>query len=213
MKLQPLILIGGGGHCKSCIDVIEAEEKYAIYGILDTPGKKGQSILGYPIIGTDEELQAYINKRFYFLITIGQIKSSHIRKKIYHYLIERNALLATVISPNAKVSLHASVGAGSIVMHGAFVNAGAVVGENVILNTNCLVEHDAMVDNHVHVSTHAILNGGVVVEEDTFIGSNTVVVQEVRIGKKVVVGAGSVVTSDILIAGIYAGSPAKSLKK
>jgi sugar O-acyltransferase (sialic acid O-acetyltransferase NeuD family) len=210
---KPLLLIGGGGHCRSCIDVIEAEGKYTIEGICDTPDKIGTSILGYPIIAKDDELEAYINKGFYFLITIGQIKSSHIRKKIYYYLEERNALLATVVSPNAKVSRHASVGAGTIVMHGAFVNAGAVVGDNVILNTNCLVEHDTIVGSHVHVSTHAVLNGGVVVAEDTFIGSNTVVVQEVQIGKEVVVGAGSVVTSHILTAGLYAGSPAKSLQK
>jgi sugar O-acyltransferase (sialic acid O-acetyltransferase NeuD family) len=209
---KPLLLIGGGGHCRSCIDVIEAEGKYTIEGICDTPDKIGTSILGYPIIAKDDELEAYINKGFYFLITIGQIKSSHIRKKIYRYLKERNALLATVVSPSARVSRHASLGAGTIVMHGAFVNAGAVVGNNVILNTNCLVEHDTIVGNHVHVSTHAILNGGVVVAEDTFIGSNTVVVQGVKIGKSIIVGAGSVVVKDITVEGIYIGVPVRKVK-
>ena len=33
--MQKLILLGGGGHCKSCIDVIEQESKYTIEGILD----------------------------------------------------------------------------------------------------------------------------------------------------------------------------------
>lgn len=36
MKEQ-IILIGGGGHCKSCIDVIEQEGKYQIAGIVDLP--------------------------------------------------------------------------------------------------------------------------------------------------------------------------------
>ena len=30
-----IILIGGGGHCKSVIDVIEEENKYIIAGIVD----------------------------------------------------------------------------------------------------------------------------------------------------------------------------------
>ena len=31
------ILIGGGGHCKSVIDVIEQEAKFEIAGIVDKP--------------------------------------------------------------------------------------------------------------------------------------------------------------------------------
>ena len=33
--MKKIILIGGGGHCKSCIDVIEQEGKYRIAGIVD----------------------------------------------------------------------------------------------------------------------------------------------------------------------------------
>ena len=35
-----LILLGAGGHCKSCIDVIETEGKFTIAGILDVADKK-----------------------------------------------------------------------------------------------------------------------------------------------------------------------------
>ena len=50
------ILIGGGGHCKSCIDVIEQEGKYRIAGIVDLPEKLHQKILGYKIIAIDDDL-------------------------------------------------------------------------------------------------------------------------------------------------------------
>ena len=35
--MKNIILIGGGGHCKSVIDVIEQEKKYKISGIVDKP--------------------------------------------------------------------------------------------------------------------------------------------------------------------------------
>ena len=35
MPKKPLILIGGGGHCKSCIEVIESTDEWEIKGILD----------------------------------------------------------------------------------------------------------------------------------------------------------------------------------
>lgn len=86
-----LILIGGGGHCKSCIDVIEAEGKYIIEGILDAEDKVGTSVLNYPVVGTDENLDEYIQKGYFFLITVGQIKSAHIRKRLYHLLVEKKS--------------------------------------------------------------------------------------------------------------------------
>lgn len=37
MMKPKLILIGGGGHCHSAIDVIEEEGRYQIAGIVDLP--------------------------------------------------------------------------------------------------------------------------------------------------------------------------------
>ena len=53
MLKKKLVLIGGGGHCKACINVIEDTDGYDIVGILDTEDKVGQTILNYSIIGTD----------------------------------------------------------------------------------------------------------------------------------------------------------------
>ena len=35
--MKEIILIGGGGHCKSVIDVIELEGQFLIGGIVDRP--------------------------------------------------------------------------------------------------------------------------------------------------------------------------------
>jgi sugar O-acyltransferase (sialic acid O-acetyltransferase NeuD family) len=210
---KPLILIGGGGHCKACIDVIEAEGKYEIEGIVDTKDKIGTSVLDYKVIGHDGDLKKLIDKGFSFLITVGQIQSAQLRKQLFQNLIARHVALATVVAPSAIVSRYAQLGAGTIVMHQATVNAGAVVGNNVIINTNALVEHDAVVGDHVHVSTQAVLNGAAAIDEGSFLGSNAVVVHGKQIGKDVVIGAGSVVASHILTPGTYAGNPAKQLRK
>ncbi len=37
MNKQNVILIGGGGHCKYSIDVIEQERRFSIVGIIDMP--------------------------------------------------------------------------------------------------------------------------------------------------------------------------------
>ena len=57
-----LILIGGGGHCASCIDVIEQEGKFKIDGIIDKRENVGLSLLGYKYIGTDDEISNLIKQ-------------------------------------------------------------------------------------------------------------------------------------------------------
>ena len=46
---KPLILVGGGGHCKSVIDVAESAG-YTILGILDKPEEIGKHVFGYEVI-------------------------------------------------------------------------------------------------------------------------------------------------------------------
>ena len=64
--MKKLILIGAGGHAKSCIDVIENTKKYKILGLLDLPEKIGQKVLGYSVIDTDDHINQYIQKDTYF---------------------------------------------------------------------------------------------------------------------------------------------------
>lgn len=54
-----IILIGGGGHCKSCIEVIESTGKYNIVGVLDLPSELGKKILNYEVIGNDDDYLKY----------------------------------------------------------------------------------------------------------------------------------------------------------
>lgn len=191
-----LILIGGGGHCKSCIDVIEQEDRYAITGILDKAELVGARIFDYPIIGTDEEIVA-LAENHHFLITVGQIKNPAIRLAIYAKLKEAGATIATIISPRAYLSSHARLGEGSIVMHGATINAGAAIGNNCIINSHALIEHDAVIHDHCHLATGAIINGGVEIGAGSFIGSRAMVREGVALGERVIVGGGSTVLRDI----------------
>ena len=172
--MRKLILLGGGGHCKSCIDVIEQEGKYEIAGILDDKELLGQKILDYKFIGTDDDIGKFVKEDYLFLITVGQVKTVSIRKKIFSLLKKNSAQMATVVSPRAYVSKYANIGEGTIIMHDALVNTSATVGANCIINTKALIEHDTIIENFCHISTSAVINGGVRVKEGTFFGSNAV---------------------------------------
>lgn len=181
MEKHTILLIGGGGHCRSCIDVIEQTDKFKIAGIVDKLYFRSGNVFDYPILGNDDVLDNLRKTIDHCLVTVGHIKSSSPREKLYRKLKSLGFSLPAIISPTSYVSKHASIGEGSIVMHGATVNAGARIGNNCILNTHSLVEHDATIGNHTHISTSAVVNGGVSVGARCFIGSNATMVQNVNV--------------------------------
>ena len=190
MTKPSLILIGGGGHCKSCIDVIEQENKFLIAGIVDT-NRFISELLGYPLLGNDDDLAKLKLNYDYALITIGQIKTPAIRIRLLDYAKSLGFKLPAIISPRAYVSKHAKIGNGTIVMHDALINAGAIVGDNCIINSKSLIEHDSVIEESCHISTGAIINGGVVVRQGSFVGSNAVTKESVETNDKDFIKAGS----------------------
>lgn len=193
MNKKPLILIGGGGHCKSCIDVIEASDQYVIKGILDLKPKLGEKILEYTIIGTNKDIPLLAKEKNDFFITVGDIGNPIKRIELFNLVISSGGLLPTIISPTAYVSKYARIGAGTIVMHHAMINASAVVGKNCIINTNALIEHDAIIGDHCHISTGSIVNGGTKIGSRSFFGSGAVSKQYISIPEDSFIKANSIV--------------------
>ena len=203
--MKTLLLIGGGGHCRSCIDVIEVTQHYVIAGIVAREAEAGSTVLSYPILGDDDDLPHLLKEYPAALITVGQIKSAESRMRLFERLKSLGAELPSVVSSHAHVSRHALLAEGTVVMHGAIINASACVGENCIINSQALIEHDSVVEAHCHISTGAKLNGNVYVERGCFIGSGSIVREGVRIGFRSLIPAGSVVLSDVEAGTIYRG--------
>ena len=178
---EKIVLIGGGGHCHSVIDVIEQENKYEIMGIVDTKENIGKKILDYEIIACDDDLETIFQICKNAFITVGQIESNKIRVKIYNNLKQIGFKLPTIISPLAYVSKYSFIDEGTIIMHQALVNTNVKIGKNCIINTKALIEHDCVIGDNCHISTASVINGGVTVKENSFFGSNATSKQGIEI--------------------------------
>lgn len=192
MTKPQLILIGAGGHTRSCIDVIEEQGYFQIAGMVGYPEQRDAEQLdyGYAVIGTDSDLSNLAKTYQFAFIAIGQMQTAEHRIRLYQQVAQLGFQLPVIIAPTAHVSRHAGIGGGTIVMHGAIVNAGASVGNNCIINSRALIEHDSRVGDHCHISTGAILNGDVTIGAGSFIGSGSIIKQGVTIGRDCLVGMG-----------------------
>ena len=211
MNISSLILVGGGGHCRSMIDLIASVGRFHIHGILDREENVGRTVSGCTVIGTDDMIAELARQGHGFVITAGQVGRSHLRKDLFEVVRSAGGRFVTITSPNAYVAKDAALGEGVTIGHGAVVNSGARVGANSIVNTGAIIEHDALVDVHCHISTGAIVNGGCTIGAACMIGSRAVLLQGIHIGEECVIGAGAVVIRDVPPGLTMVGVPAKPL--
>lgn len=188
-----ILIIGNGGHAKSCIEIINQYKNFHVAGFVCEKKEKMKSFLNIPCVGEDKDLE-YINKKYkYCAIGIGQLRDYSIRKKLFTKLKKIGFVLPSFVSKNSYVSRFSSIGEGTFVMNNCVINSSAKIGSNCIINTGSIIEHDVEIGDNTHVSTGVIVNGQAKVCENVFIGSGSVVVNDIKIEKKSFIKAGTVI--------------------
>jgi len=196
-ETEAILLLGAGGYCKSCLDLLSVLSNYNVAGIVNKKDSTVTEVLGVKVVGTDSDLELLISQYKNVLIAVGQIKSPKLRIKLFENAKRLGAIFPVLVSPNSQISQTARIDEGTICFHQTIINASASVGRNCIINNKSLVEHDAEIGSHCHISTGSLINGGVVIEDGCFIGSGAILHQGVRVGKNSVIGAGKILKTDI----------------
>lgn len=213
-----LLLIGGGGHCRSVLDSLHANEKitslYAEIGIIDRSDKIGQKIDDVPVVGCDDDLSRLFAEGFtHAFISIGSLGQPNQRIRLVKQLGDLGYIFPNIIDPSAAISPSASLGCGIFIGKKSVINAGSIISDHAIINTSSVIEHDCTINSFVHVAPGSIVCGQVTIGSQTHIGAGTVVKQQVTIGNRTIIGLGSVVLNDISDDIIAFGNPCKEVKK
>lgn len=211
MSKKKILLIGGGGHCKSVLDSLYSKNYYDDIGIIDQKTDTDM-VLKAPIIGTDEDLPVLFREGFReAFITIGSIGDPSLRKKLFKKICDIGFDIPNIIDITASVSRNIRLGRGIFIGKKAVINAGAVIGNVSIINTGGIIEHDCQIGDFVHVAPGTTVCGNVTIGNDSHIGAGSTIIQGIQISKEVIIGAGSVVVNPIMDSGKYYGIPAKKM--
>ena len=195
--MNNLIIIGNGGHAISCIEVIEAENKFKILGLVTEKHAVKNHKIKYSHIGSDIDFIKLFKKSKNAFIAIGFIKDSINRANLFNKLKKIGYYLPVIVSPTSYKSDQSTLDEGTILMHNSFINSQVKIGKNCIVNTGSIIEHEATIGDNVHISTSAVVNGAVEIGSGSFIGSNSVIKEGVKIGKNCIVSAGSFLRRDL----------------
>lgn len=210
--MKRMVLLGGGGHCKSVLDTLSKFPEFEIVGILDIESKVGDSILQTKIIGVDDDLfDLYLNGIDYAFITAGSIGNTDLRIRLYKKIKEVGIKTPNIIDDTAIISDNIVLGEGNFIGKGAIINSGVILGNNCIINTGAIIEHDCRIGDFCHVAPGSTLSGGVELGNNTHIGTNSTIIQNIKIGKNTLIGAGSVVIHNISDNAKAYGNPCKEV--
>lgn len=211
--MKELYIVGAGGFGREILWLVQRINEHAptwkFSGFIDDNAElHGLTRDGYPVLGGCDYLQKLTNN-VWVVIAVG---AAQVKKKIAEKLEQFPKLqFATLIDPSVQLSSSVSIGEGSIICAGSVLTVDVEIGNHVAINLNCTVGHDAVLQDYTTVYPGVHISGNVAVGQCVELGTGSQIIQGKKIEDNIVVGAGSVVTKDLVEQGTYVGVPVKKL--
>ena len=143
------------------------------------------------------------------MIGTANVRRLDVRKRVFTLLRDLGLPLTTAIHPTAFVSPSAQIGEGTFLGPLAVVHTRTLIGVNVCIYTGSTIDHDNRIEDHVFIAPGVHTAGQVVLESGAYLGPGCIVTSGCRVGRDSIVGAGSVVLSDIPPRSVAHGTPAR----
>jgi sugar O-acyltransferase (sialic acid O-acetyltransferase NeuD family) len=208
-----VVVVGCSGHARVVVDILEQANQCHIVGLLDSVKPPGTEVLGYQVVGSDEDLPALVAGNICdgIIVAIGDnwVRSCMVAR-IKQLLPDIR--FVTAIHPFAQVAKGSSIGPGTVIMAGVIVNPGCHVGESCILNTASSLDHNSRMEDFSSLAPRAVTGGGVRIGVCSAIAIGAVVSHSIRVGDHSVVGAGATVLKHVPDRVVAYGTPARTIR-
>jgi len=185
-----IVIYGGGGHGRMCLDILKIEKKYNVAGYLDD---NPRTVLTEDVkyFGTQNILKnLYDNNLRNIVLGIGFFSNMNKRSKLYNEISSYGFYLPNIIHSQAIMESSARIGESNQIFAGSIIGSNVVIKNNCIINSGAIISHDCVINDNVHVTPGAILGGGVEVGENSIIGMGAAILLGVKIGKNVTINNG-----------------------
>ena len=205
-----MIIIGAKGFAKELLEVCHqlgrTDDLVFFDNIsLDLPEK----IFGqFSILRNEEEVKTYFElKGRLFALGLGHPAQ---REKMAELFEVWGGELTSLISPYANIgSFEVEIGRGATILARANISNSVKIGKGVLMYPNSIVTHDCIIGDFVELSPGATLLGNVKVGALTHLAANSTILPKLDIGERCIIGAGALVTKNVVDGKTVKGVPAK----
>ncbi len=211
--MDKIIIAGISGHSKVIIDIVEKQQKYELVGLTDKTAPRGTDVLGYPVLGTDEDLSEIV-RQFGVVGGIVGVGDNWLRSRIAEKIkeIRPEFRFVTAIHPSAQIAKGTTLGEGTVVMAGVTVNSCCTIGRFCILNTQASLDHDSEMNDFSSIAPGVTAGGNVRIGAFSAVGIGATLIHGVEIGEHAVIGANAGVLKNIASHKVAYGTPAKVVR-
>jgi sugar O-acyltransferase (sialic acid O-acetyltransferase NeuD family) len=201
--MEALLIVGA---------VNDDKPTYELLGFLDdNPDAAGTEVDGIPVLGPISSVADHPQARI--IVSTGHPGFYFSRKRIVERLGLPPERYATLIHPLASIGRSVEVGGGTVLLAGAVATAAVRIGAHVAVMPGAVFTHEDVVGDYATFGSGARLAGRVTVAEGAYIGSGALIRESRTVGSWALVGMGSVVLEDVPAAEVWAGVPARRLRK
>jgi len=198
--MKKLVVIGAGGHSRAVISTAIEQQEWDIQGVVDISyHQQEEDILGVPVVGGVDLLSLYNCKEIFLAVAIGDNDQ---RKSLIEEIVQRGFDIPNIVHPSAHVSRSVTIGTGNYIGPMAHLGPCVTIGNGNIINTHANIEHETVIGSYNHIAPSSVLCGRVCVEEQVLVGANATVLDGRCIVEKATIGAGSVITKNIVEQGL-----------
>ncbi len=215
---KKVICLGGAGNSANIGKAIVDSNKcgfneWEFAGFLNDRIETGKALEGYPVLGKINQAQEFVNKGFYFINGVLRIDGNKKRIKLFEELNIPDSSLAIFIHHTAYIAPDVKIGPGCAIMPNACIAGDDVFGKCCLVFQGATIGHNNQIGDFCHISAQACVGAYLNIGKGVHIGMNSTIREHITIGAFSSLGCGSVLLKDIGEEEIWAGSPAKFLRK
>jgi len=218
-SLRPCILWGATGQAKVAYDILVAEGIEVIH-IFDNKPDLVSPLQAIPISYGVKGLVAFVETLSLRCISPSDIdciaaiggSNGEARVSITKLMESYGFKSRSLIHKSVVISSFANIGKSVQLLAGSIVGAFASIGDCTIINSGANVDHDCSIGKGCHLAPCSTLAGEVTIDDYVFIGTNATILPRLCISTGAIVGAGAVVTKDVMSGAVVAGNPARPLE-
>lgn len=209
--MRNAVVFGAGGFGREVAWLIrrnnQEESKWNLLGMVDDdPSLRGQSVDGYPILGTMDWIKNFQDD----LCVFSGIGTGVVRRSTTEIMSAIEGItFPTLVSHDAIVSDRVKMGQGCIICASTIITTDVLLGNFVTINLDCTIGHDAVLEDYVQLQPSVNISGFDTIKTCAQIGTGVHVIQGLTIGERSIVGAGTVVIKDVPEDCTAVGNPSR----
>lgn len=212
--MEPVVIIGAGGHARELLDVIDAvnqeKQAYEVLGFIVDPefGTPGTIVNNKPILGGFD----WIAKHKSQLKVICGVGPPQHRYKLIKRAEELGCTFFSVVHPEARLTRWIELGIGVVITAGCILTNNIRIGNHSHINLDCTISHDVEIREFVTLSPGVHISGNVILREGVYVGTGANVIEKLEIGEWSIIGAGSTIVKNVPANTTVVGVPGTVIK-